>query len=119
MLPGEFGQDDFNAEASETQSQDLGEQLEHNLAALFLKMQTILHMLENSVQEVIQQLCQIVQLSLPLLHKNVKAVLKKHFGDVDESVLKEVVETVAESDILSKSCGKMDVLQLVKGEHHM
>lgn len=114
MLPGEFGQDDFNAEASETQSQDLGEQLEHNLAALFLKMQTILHMPENSVQEVIQQLCQIVQLSLPLLHKNVKAVLQKHFGDVDESVLKEVVETVAESDILSKSCGKNGCLATSK-----
>lgn len=34
MLPDELCQDDFNAEASETQSQDLGEQLEHNLAAL-------------------------------------------------------------------------------------
>jgi len=35
MVLGEFGQDDFNAESSATQSQDLGEQLEHNLAALF------------------------------------------------------------------------------------
>jgi len=69
---------------------------------------------ENSVQEVIQQLCQIVQLSQPLLHKNVKTVLQKHFGDVDESVLKEVVETVAESDILSKSCGKNGCLATSK-----
>lgn len=66
-------------------------------------MQTLLHIPENSVQEVIQQLCHIIQLSQPLLHKHVKAVFQKHFGHVDESVVKEVVETVAESDILSKS----------------
>lgn len=36
MLPGELDQDDFNAEASETQSQDLRQQLEYNLAVLFL-----------------------------------------------------------------------------------
>lgn len=72
-------------------------------------MQSILHIPESSVQEVIQQLCQIVQLSQPLLQKNIKAVLQKHFGHVDGSVVKEVVEVVAESDILSKSCGKMDV----------
>lgn len=32
---------------------ELGKQLEHNLAALFLKMHTILHIPEHSVQEVI------------------------------------------------------------------
>lgn len=114
MLPGELDQDDFNAEASETQSQDLRQQLEYNLAALFLKMQTILHIPESSVQEVIQQLCQIAQLSQPLLQKNIKAVLQKHFGHVDESVVKEVVEVVAESDILSKSCGKNGCLATSK-----
>ncbi len=37
----------------------LGKQLEHNLASLLLKMQTILHIPESAVQEVIQHLCQI------------------------------------------------------------
>lgn len=98
--------DDVSGEASETEIQDLAQQLEHNLAALFLKMQTTLHIPETSVQEVIQQLCQIVHLSQPLLHKNVKAVLQKHFGHISESVVKDVVESVAENNILTKSCGK-------------
>lgn len=34
----ELDQDDLNAEASETQSQDLRQQLEYNLAALFFKV---------------------------------------------------------------------------------
>jgi len=41
----------------------LGKQLEHNLASLLLKMQTILHIPESAVQEVIKHLCQIHDLS--------------------------------------------------------
>lgn len=37
---------------------DLSKQLGHSLATLFLKMQTVLHIPESSVQEVIQQLVQ-------------------------------------------------------------
>ncbi|KAL6488716.1 hypothetical protein MHYP_G00024570 [Metynnis hypsauchen] len=48
--------DDDN-ETTEAESQHLWKDLEHNLAALFLKMQTVLHVPEKSVQEVIQQLC--------------------------------------------------------------
>ncbi|KAL1273015.1 hypothetical protein QQF64_028877 [Cirrhinus molitorella] len=114
MMSDELDQDDVTEKASETESQDLAQQLEHNLAALFLKMQAILHIPESSVQEVIQQICQIVQMSQPLLHKNVEAVLQKHFGHIGESVVKEVVETVAESNILSKSCGKNGCLATSK-----
>lgn len=35
MLSDELCQDDVNVETSQTESQDLGQQLEHNLAALF------------------------------------------------------------------------------------
>lgn len=55
--------DDVSEEACEIDLHDLEKQLEHNLAALFLKMQTIFHIPERSVQEVIKQLCDIHYLS--------------------------------------------------------
>lgn len=42
-------------------------QLEHNLAALFLRTRTILNISENAMQDAIQQINQIVDLSEPLL----------------------------------------------------
>lgn len=58
MLPDDEDLDNLSEETSETNSQNLGNLLEHNLAALFLNMQTVLHIPEKSVQEVSQQLCQ-------------------------------------------------------------
>lgn len=65
---------------------DLEKQLEHNLAALFLKMQTVLHIPESTVKEVIQQLLQMCELSQPLQHNALKDILKQH-TDVDDSVV--------------------------------
>lgn len=63
-------------DSSSEELHDQGKQLEHNLASLFLKMQTILHTPESCVQEVKQQLIQICELSQPLLHNSVRDVLK-------------------------------------------
>lgn len=41
---------------------DLDSQLEHNLASLSLKMQTILNISEGALQEIIQQIGQVFQL---------------------------------------------------------
>lgn len=65
-------------DSSNDEVHDLGKQLEHNLAALFLKMQTVLHIPESSIQEVIQQLVEICELSQPLLHNSVKEILKQY-----------------------------------------
>lgn len=65
---------DVSGETSKAETLKLGQQLEHNLAALFLKMHTVLYIPKTSVQEIIQQLCEIVQLSWPLLYSKVKAV---------------------------------------------
>lgn len=81
----------------------LGKHFEHNLASLLLKMQTILHIPESAVQEVIQHLWQIHDLSQPLLYSNVKAILKKHHLDVDESLIKEIVCAVSESNVIASS----------------
>lgn len=93
--------DDMSSDEEEVN--DLGNQLEHNLANLFLKMQTILHIPEKNVQEAIEGLLQIYEMSQPLLHNSVKDVLKRH-TDVNDEVVKEVVEAARESNVLVKFC---------------
>lgn len=93
--------EDVSVEASETDLRDLEKQLEHNLASLLLKMQTVLHISESSVQEVIQQLCQINMLSQPLLHNRVRDVLKKYYVDINETVVRELTSVMSESSIMA------------------
>lgn len=59
----DFQEEDLTADNTD----DLERQLEHNLAALFLRMRTILKISETAVQDVIQQIKQIMDLS-KLLH---------------------------------------------------
>ena len=92
---------------------DLEKQLEHNLAALFLKMQTVLHIPESTVQEVIQLLLQMCELSQPLLHNAVKDILNQH-TDVDDSVVEELVRAAAKSNVIMKFCGKDGTLSTTK-----
>ncbi len=88
-------------EASEHDLHDLEKQLEHNLASLPLKMRAVLHIPESAVQEVIQQLYAIKELSEPLMHNRVRAVLKKYYADMDESVVREVATVVSESNMMT------------------
>lgn len=76
----------------------LEKQLEHNLASLLLKMQSLLHIPESSLQKFIEQLCQIHQLSQPLLQNRLRAVLNK-YADMDETVVREVTSAVSESNM--------------------
>lgn len=82
---------------------DTKQKLEHNLASLFLKMQTILHISDTSytsaTQEVIQHLNQI-NLSEPLLYSTIQQTFVKHYGEVDSTVVKELVRTVTDSSVL-------------------
>ena len=80
---------------------DLEKQLEHNLASLLLKMQTVLNIPESAVQEVMQQLCQLNKLSQPILQNRVRAILNKYYADMDETVVKEVINAVSESNIMT------------------
>jgi len=92
---------------------DLEKQLEHNLAALFLKMQTVLHIPESTVQEIIQQLLQMCELSQPLLHNALKDILKQQ-TDVDDSVVEELVRAAAKGNVIMKFCGKDGPLSTTK-----
>lgn len=77
-------------------------------------MQTILHIPESAVQEVMQHLCQIHDLSQPLLYSKVKAVLKKYYPNVDELVVKDIISAVSESNVMASLCGKHGTLGTVK-----
>lgn len=73
---------------------DLESQLEHCIASLFLKMQTILHISETALREVTEQINQIFLLSQPLLKGTILPVLRKYCGDVSETVVSEVISAV-------------------------
>lgn len=77
-------------------------------------MQSILHIPASSVQDIIQELTEIYKLSIPLVYKLVSTVLKKHYPDVDDSLVTEVVHAVSESDVFSKCCDTGGCLSTVK-----
>lgn len=83
---------------------DLEKQLEENLALLFLKMETILHIPQRSIQEVIEQLVQINALSEPLLHKSVNDILKQHM--VDNVMVGQLVTAITNTNAIGRFCGK-------------
>lgn len=100
-------------DSSSEELHELATHLEHNLAALLLKMQTILHIPESLVQEVIQQLLQICQLSQPLLHDSVKDILKQH-TEVDDLTVRQLVRAASESNVITRFCGKDGSLSTTK-----
>ena len=85
---------------------DLERQLEHNLAALFLRMQTILKISETAVQDVIQQIRQIMDLSKPLHFSAIQRVLLNYYPDADMSIAREIVSAISESDVILKHTQK-------------
>lgn len=100
--------EEVSEDARENDLGDLEKQLEHNLASLLLKMQSILHIPESTVQEVIQQLCEI-----DLLHNRVRAILKKYYADIDEAVVREVTSAMLESNMMT-FCAKDGSLGISK-----
>lgn len=81
--------DQYKNEKAQTENLDhLQHQLKHNLASLFFKLQTVLHLSEMAGQEVIQQLNQHVLLSELLLHNAIQHILNEH-GISDNSVMRD------------------------------
>lgn len=86
--------------------QDLEIQLERNLAGLFLKMQAILHISESAAQEVIQEINQIHLLSQSLLQSAVQRIISQHCGDVDNSIVSEILGVVSQNNVMLKYTNK-------------
>lgn len=93
----EFEDTDFSEDV-----EDLEGQLEHNVAALFLKMSSILNISENVLQEVIEQINHNYLLSKPLLRTSVQRILNQHCGDVDDSLVSEIARVGAENNVFLK-----------------
>lgn len=58
---------------SDENVEDLERQLQHNVAALFLKMTSIFNNSETALQDVIEQINQIHLLSQPLIHSSIQS----------------------------------------------
>lgn len=93
---------------------NLRAQLQHNLASLFLKMQTVLHVSDMATQEIIEHLSQIFSLTQPLIKKTIKEVLQSHDIFATETTLDEVVSAVMNSNIFASATAKGKTLSPTK-----
>nr|XP_055032090.1 uncharacterized protein LOC129420928 isoform X1 [Misgurnus anguillicaudatus] len=93
-------EDECNLPEEQDNLDDTRQKLEHNLASLFLKMQTILHISDSATQEIIQQLNQIYLLSESLLSSTIQQIIVKHCGEANSSVVKELVRAVTDSNVM-------------------
>lgn len=81
----------------------LPEQLEFNLAAFFLKMQTILHVSQRATQEIIEHIDQLFSLSGPVVRESVINIFKKHNCSATDTLVNDIVQAVSKSNVLHKS----------------
>lgn len=99
---------------SESDMDTLRTQLLHNLASLFLKMQTILHVSDSATQEIIEHLSQIFSLSQPIIKKTIQEVLLSHDTVVSEACLDELVNAVMGCNIFTSATAKGEELATTK-----
>lgn len=78
---------------------DLELQLEHNLAALFHRMRTILNITVSAMQDVIQQMRQKIDLSKPFLFSAIQRILLNYYPDADTSIAREIVSPISDETL--------------------
>lgn len=105
---------DLNEVNSQCDTDTLRAQLNHNLASLFLKMQSILHVSDMASQEIVEHLTQIFSLSQPILKHDIREVLQSHDITVSETLLNEVVSTVMDSNVIISATAKGKQLSSTK-----
>ena len=105
---------DLSEDESQCDTDSLRAQLQHNLASLFLKMRTILHVSDMASQEIVEHLTQIFTLSQPLLKKSILEVLESHDISASETTLDEVVSAVMDSNILVSATARGKELSSTK-----
>lgn len=89
-------------------------QLHQNLATLFLKMQTVLHVSERACQDIVDHLSEIFLLSEPLLKDAVKDILQKHSVTATEAVLNDLVSSVVDTNVFVRATAKGQDLSSAK-----
>lgn len=101
--PVQFSDEDENNTVVNSGNEGLAEQLQYNLAAFFLKMQTICRVSERATQELIEHIDQLFTLSEPLVRESVIKTLQKQNCPVTDTLVSEIVVAVSECNILHKS----------------
>lgn len=99
--PVELSDENETTSVAEGSSERLAEQLQFNLAAFFLKMQTVLHVSQRATQEIIEHIDQLYLLSEPV--ESVIKIMEKHNFPFTDSLVSEIVHAVAESNVLHLS----------------
>ncbi|KAG9278069.1 hypothetical protein AMEX_G5864 [Astyanax mexicanus] len=99
---------------SQCDAGNLRAELQRNLASLFLKMQTVLHVSNMATQEIIEHLSQIFALSQPLIKKTISDVLQSFDVPVTEASIEQVVSAVMDSNILTSSTAEGQDLSSAK-----
>lgn len=92
-----------SAPVAGSSDEGLTEQLQYNLAAFFLKMQTILHVSTRATQEIIEHIDQLFSLSEPVFRESLIKILEKHNCPITDTLVSEIVQAVSESNILYTS----------------
>lgn len=101
--PVEHSDDSETAPLADSSTEELAKQLQYNLAAFFLKMQTILHVSQKATQEIIEHIDQLFSLSEPVIRESVIKILEKHNCAFTDTLVHEIVQAVSESNVLHKS----------------
>lgn len=106
-----FDLDEVN---SQCDTDTLRAQLNYNLASLFLKMQSILHVSDMASQEIVEHMTQMFSLSQPILKHDIRKILQSHDITASETRLNEVVSTVMETNVIVSATAKRKQLSSTK-----
>lgn len=101
--PAEFPDETETVTEIFSSKNGLEEQLQYNLAAFFLKMQTLLHVSQRATQEIIEHIDQLFTLAQPVVRESIIKILKKHNCTITDTLVSDIVQAVSESNILHKS----------------
>ncbi len=99
---------------SVTDTGELQAQLRNNLASMFLKMHSVLHVSETAIQHIVENLAQILSLSKPLVRDSVIRVFQEHGQSISNAVFKESVEAVMQSSVFVSATTKGAELSTAK-----
>lgn len=100
--PPEFSEENETVTKASSSTDGLEEQLQYNLAAFFLKLQTILHVSQRATQEIIEHIDQLFTLTQPLVREAVVKILIEHDCTFTDTLVNEIVEAVSESNVWHK-----------------
>ena len=97
--PGELTDENETTPVAGGSNERLAKQLQFNLPAFFLKMQTVLHVSQRATQEIIEHVDQLFLLSEPVVRESVIKVMEKNNCRFTDTLVNEIVQAVLESNV--------------------